>query len=240
MKLGRKALSQLRRLTLQWEPGQHALISGGTGSGKTLLARYLDQIMLHKGQRVVVFVGKIQPDETITEHYAAADGWVRWTTWPDRVPKGTKRVLFWPNVKGKTTAEALEIQRREFRHALDSVFRSKNWVLHIDEGLFMVSPSYMGLESQIGMLFQMLRSSKSTIIMLVQRPSHIPLTVYSNIDYAFVSKAPNDADLKRLAELGAGSDVRILRKLINDNGKHDFTIIRANGNGKPEVINLAN
>lgn len=238
MKLGPKASKQLRRLALDWKEGEHVLVSGGTGSGKTLLTRYLDQIRLHAGGRVIVFVGKLQQDETIKEHYNANQGWVRWKTWPKHVPKDAKRVLFWPDVEGKTSSEALVIMKREFQKALDAVFKTGDWTVHLDEGLFMSHPSYMGFANEIGMMFQMMRSAKGTLIMLVQRPSHIPLTVYANIDYALVSQAPNDSDLKRLSELGGGQNIHELRKLIKDNEKHDFTLIRARGNSPPQKINL--
>lgn len=239
MKLGRKSRRQLSHLATEWEAGEHVLISGGTGSGKTVLARYLDGIRLHRGGKVVVLVGKIHPDPTILEYYSQADGWVRWKTWPDKPPANVTRILLWPDVENKTPDEAKDIQKKEFKRALDEVFKLGKYVLHIDEGLFMVSPAYMNLGSVIGMLFQMLRSAGGTIIMLVQRPSHIPLTVYSNIDYAFVSRAPNADDVDRLAELDPHLDKATLKKVINKNGKHDFTMIRARGEKPPELINLA-
>lgn len=239
MELGSKARHQLQRFALDWKQGEHVLVSGPTGSGKTVLARYLDQIRIHSGSSVVVFIGKIQPDETIEEFYSEAQGWVRWHEWPDKPnPKHTK-VLLWPKVEGLSATEALPIFRKVFNEALDKISAIGKWVVHLDEGLFITSPSFVGAGDRVSLMSQLIRSAKGTLIILVQRPSHIPLAIYSNISYAFVGRASNASDRQRIAEMDASVSPKEIMKMIEDNGKHDFTVIRLNSEAKPETINLA-
>lgn len=239
MQLGPIAKTQLNDIALRWRQGEHVLVSGGTGSGKTLLARYLDQIRLNAGGSVVVFVCKMQPDPTIMRYYPASQGWVRWTTWKKRPPAGDNKVIFWPKVEGLTATQALTVFRREIHAALDAISKTGRWTVHLDEGLFITSPTYVGAADKVGLMYQLMRSAKGTMITLAQRPSHMPLTIYSNIDQAFVSRAPNAEDVKRLANLDGSMPARELQALINRNGKHDFTWLDIHGGRGPQTINLA-
>lgn len=236
MKIGPQSREQLARLSVVWNQGDHALITGGTGSGKTLLARQLDEIRLRRGGSVVVFVCKLQPDETITEHYK---GWVRWKTWKKRPNAVENRILFWPDVEGKSPEEAIEIMKREFSRALNEIGKVGKWTVHVDEGLFVTSPSYLGLGPVIGMLYALMRSSKGTMICLAQRPAHLPVSIYANLSHAFVGRASELPDLKRLADMDSVTNSKVLQRMISQNGKHDFIWIPVGVDWPPERINLA-
>lgn len=238
-RLGPVARSQLNQLALSWKQGEHVLITGGTGSGKTLLARYLDEIRIKAGGSVVVFVCKLQPDPTILRHYPASQGWKRWTTWKKKPSAGDNRILFWPKVEGLPATEALKVFRTEIHKALDEISKVGKWTVHLDEGLFITNPVYVGASEQVGLMYQLMRSSKGTMLTLAQRPSHMPLTIYSNIDQAFVSRAPNQEDVKRLANLDSSMPAKELQALINSNGKHDFTWLDIHKGKGPQTINLA-
>lgn len=228
----------LNRLALRWEPGQHLIISGGTGSGKTTIARYINQVRLHGGGTVIVFVSKVRADATITEFYSANDGWKRFKTW--HVPKkDERRILLWPAVEGKNPEEVLTEQRKVFNQALDYIANHGQYTVQLDEGLYMTSREFINAYSRISMMFQMMRSSGGSIILLTQRPSGIPLSAYANIDHAFISRPGNEEDLKRLANLGGGLNKRALTKVLSANGKHDFVWIDVYSDNEPIKINLA-
>lgn len=239
MRLGNRSRAQLTELALDWKQGEHVLISGGTGSGKTVLARYLDEIRLRAGGSVIVFIAKLQPDETIAKYYPKSQGWVRWETWPKKINPAHNKVIFWPKVEGLPASQAIPKMKREFNNALNQISKTGKWTVHIDEGKFMTSPEGIGAGAMIGHMFELMRSAKGTMIILTQRPSHIPLTVYSNISQAFVSRAPNAGDLKRLADLEPSMPAKELQALIQKNGRHDFTWLNISQGKPPETINLA-
>lgn len=237
-RIGPKATNLLRDMALSWNQGEHVLVTGGTGSGKTLLARQLDQIRIDRGGYVVVFVCKTQPDETILKHYSRADGWTRWTTWQKPAPT-ERQILLWPKVRGKTYREAVAIMIREFRKALDAIQKSGKWTVHIDEGLFFTSPSYLGFANELGMMHSLIRAGKGTLITLAQRPAHLPVAIYPNVTHAFIGQASETSDVKRLADLDGKTNSRDLQRRISELGKHDFLHVRVGSDAVPRVLNLA-
>lgn len=236
MRIGPKTREQFARLNTVWNQGDHILVTGGTGSGKTLLARQLDEIRIQRGGSVIVFVCKLKPDDTITEHYK---GWTRWTTWKKHPNVTENRILFWPKVERLTPKDAVAVMKREFDYALDQIGKDGKWTVHLDEGLFITSPSYLGLAATVGMMYALMRSSKGTMITLAQRPAHLPVSLYANLSHAFVGRASELPDLKRLADMDSVTNSRVLQKMISANGKHDFIWIPVGTDWGPERVNLA-
>ena len=233
--IGPRSREQLTRLATVWPQGDHALITGGTGSGKTRLAKELDTIRLNRGGSVVVFVCKLSPDETITEYYR---GWTRWTRWHKSPLLSENRILFWPKVEGLTPTAAVALMKHEFSIALDQIGKVGKWTVHIDEGLFVTSPHYLGLGNVLGMMYALMRSSKGTMLTLAQRPAHLPVTIYPNLSHAFIGRASELPDLKRLADMDGYVNSRALQRIIQNNGKHDFTWIAIGQDTAPEQVNL--
>ena len=235
MKIGPVTTAQFQRLALTWDQGDHILVTGPTKCGKTELARLLDEIRIQRGGFVACFVCKLQPDETILRSYK---GWTRWKTWKTRVGVHENRVLFWPDVEGKNMREAKAIMKYEFMRALDIIAKTGKWTVHIDEGLFVSSPAYLGLGEDLGMMYSLIRSAKGTMITLAQRPSHLPLALYANLSHAFIGRASEAADLKRLADMD-GVNSKELAQIIKGNQLHDFTWVKLGTFEPPEQVNIA-
>lgn len=234
--LGPVARDQMRRMSSVWKQGEHVIVSGATGSGKTLIGRYIDDIRLQRGGHVVVFICKLLPDETITEEYK---GWTRWTKWKKRPNPNDKRILLWPDTsKGKTLREKREIQREVFRDAIDALSKEGKWTVDFDEGLYMCAPEFMNLGQELAMLHALGRSSKLTIITKMQRPSHVPLIIYGSASHAFIGRTREAVDNKRLAELGGKTSAKDLSGMIASQGRHDFTWVPVAPDWDPEPFNL--
>lgn len=230
------ASEQLQRFAREWKQGEHVLISGSTGSGKSLLGRFIDQVRIDKGGHVVVFVAKMSPDETILKHYK---GWTRWEKWHKRPSPYDNRILLWPKVeKTKTLREARDLQVDVFGDAINQIHKTGKWCVDFDEGLYMCSPRFMGMADDIALLHQQGRSNKISIVTKLQRPAHAPLEIYSSASHAFVGRAREQADSKRLSELGGKDSAKTLQARISGVGQHDFLWIPVAPDWDPEVINL--
>lgn len=237
--LGPVAKSQFSTLGNCWKQGQHVLVTGGTGSGKTRLAKELDEIRIVRGGFVVVFVCKLQPDDTLRDYYSKKEGWVRWKRWKSRPRIDENKILLWPDVEGKPIKDAVALMKAVFGEALDAISRTGKWTVHIDEGLFMTSPSYLDFGREMGMMYALMRSARATLITLAQRPAHLPLALYANIDHAFVGRASEPQDLKRLANMDSAIPSKQLQLIIQGLDKYEFLWVRLGTNRKPQTINLA-
>lgn len=233
---GPKFTDAMRRLSREWKQGGHVLVSGPTQSGKTTIARHLDQIRLDRNGVVVVFVCKLRPDPTILRDYA---GWTRWKTWKKRPAPHENRILLWPDTdKAKTLDEALRIQKDVFGHALNELSRVGKWTVHIDEGLYMTHREFLNFSQELAILHAMGASSELTIITLTQRPSHLPLIIYGSASHAFVGRTREASDLKRLSELGGKESAKDMFGRIASQGRHDFLWIPVGPDWDPETVNL--
>jgi energy-coupling factor transporter ATP-binding protein EcfA2 len=238
MQTGIKTALQLRRLASAWKQGEHVLISGSTGSGKTALARRVVKIREDRGGHVVVFCMKPLEDETIITEYKGYD---RWKDWRKRPRSYDNKILLWPDVrKAKGNKDAiLDIQRKVFQKAFDGINDAGKWTVQVDEGLYTTNPQFLGMSDDLAMAHAIGRSGRLTMVTLTQRPSHLPLILYGSASHAFVGRTREASDQKRLAELGAREGGKELANRIADQGRHDFLWIPVAPDWPAERVNLA-
>jgi energy-coupling factor transporter ATP-binding protein EcfA2 len=239
MRLGPEADNQLQRFGFVYKQGQHTLITGGTGSGKTELARQVVQKRIEKGGHVIVFVAKPRDDETIVKSYSKKDGWIRYTRWPPFFRSLETKILIYPDVTKYEGRDLLRHQKEVFQKAFDKVGKIGTYTLQVDEGLYTCSSRSLNMSNDLAQLFNMGRTSNLSIVLNAQRPSHLPLESYANSAHVFAGRTRESADLKRLAEIGGKYSVKELTGKLSNQGFHDFLWIPVVTDGEPERVNLA-
>jgi len=235
MKPGPRTREQLARLRKTWKQGEHVLISGSTGSGKTKLARHVIQIRIDNGGHVIVFVMKPKGDDTIRDDYK---DFVRWKSFKKRAPSWENKVLLWPDTSKLKGDAILAHQKEIFKEAFDEVnFQGKRTAV-LDEGLYACNPEFLNMSHDVAMMHAIGRGDDLTCVDLMQRPSNMPLIVYGSASHAFIGRTREAVDQKRLAELGARESSKELAEMIQANARHDFTWIPVTPDWPAETVNL--
>lgn len=237
MQPGPRTRAQMARLGRVWEQGEHILISGATKSGKTALARHVVELRAKRNGHVLVFCMKPLEDETITRDYK---GFTRWKHWKDKPASWEKRVIVWPDVSKAKGDKTLikSMQREVFTEAFNGINHAGHYTVQIDEGLYTVHPSFLGMADDLAMAHAIGRSGRLSMVTLTQRPSHLPVILYGSASHAFVGRTREAQDQKRLAELGAKEGAKILSNLISEQGRHDFMWIPVAEDWPAEHVNL--
>jgi energy-coupling factor transporter ATP-binding protein EcfA2 len=240
MEPGPRTSMQLARLARVWEQGEHIFVSGPTKSGKTTLARRIVDIRVKRGGHTVVFCMKPLTDPTIVNEYKPADGWQRWEKWKRRTTSNDRQILLWPDVskaKGNRAA-ILDIQKEVFQQAIDSINSVGHWTVQVDEGLYMTDPSFLGMAGDLAMGQSIGRSGNLSYVTLTQRPSHLPLILYGSAAHAFIGRTREQADLRRLSEMGPKEGSRALAGRITQLARHEFLWVPVAPDWDSEVVDM--
>jgi hypothetical protein len=215
-----------------WNQGEHLLVVGDTGQGKTTIQSRL----LDKREFVVIFVTKTH-DDTITREYR--DRGYRiiedWDDVPNEYDEVRKRVLpykkllLWPKPE-KDLRITKAKQRVVFRKALNSIFLERGWTVVLDEEHYMVQSLKLGEEVET--YHHQARSSKITVVDGIQRPAWVPVITYGSATHGFIAKVTNRDDMKRLSNLG-GVDHKLLESVLADLPRHQYLVVNTRGDYSP-------
>jgi hypothetical protein len=234
VKPGPVAGGQLRRLHAIHRQGEHALVTGPTGSGKSTLGKELVENRARHGSYVMVFSTKLRPDETLDREFKDYTVWKKFKKKPKVYED---RVILRADTRKMSTRQALLHQRQVFGEALDELMHVGHWTFMVDEGFYFCHPQFLGLAQPLALHYAQGRTGKLTAITLAQRPANLPLIIYDNISHAFVGRVRDEEDRKRLANIGAGD--KRLHESLKRQGLHDFTWFPIAPDWPGEPFNLA-
>ena len=208
--------SFLTEFTLLHKSGEHVSIIGPTGQGKTTLARELLKARaLNREAYVVVIVTKKKDDNL------KAWGWPIVKAWPPGY--GQNQVLLWPPY-GDDPEKAPARQRRTIAPAMRQIFNDGARVVYLDEVWYL--DKKMKLGEMVDQFLTQGRSMELTVVAGTQRPVNVPRTVFSEPSWLFFFKTRDVDELRRVGEIGGGSDTAQVRTEITKLKKYEFLCVR--------------
>lgn len=180
----------------KWKQGEHVIIVGDTGSGKTYLESKLLQL------RDYVIVVKTKPDDI------DFDGFRIVKDFKNLADIKTKKFVLNPRPE-------IEWQRYHIANMISRAWKEEGWTIAADETYYLTS--ILKMEKQLNMILTQGRSKKLTIVAGMQRPAWISRFALSQATHAFIFRCEG-RDLTTLAQALSPKIV----KPVDDLRGHDF------------------
>lgn len=162
----------------KWKQGEHVIIVGDTGSGKT----YLESKLLDLRDYTIVI--KTKPDDIRFPGY-------------DTV-KDFRKLMRLRNKKFVLhSGFDPGIQRYHIANTINLAWKQEGWTLAVDEAYYWTH--VLRLEKQLNMLLTQGRSKRLTIVVGMQRPAWISRFALSQATHAFIFRCEG-RDVTNLAQ----------------------------------------
>lgn len=210
-------------MPVKWKQGEHVVIIGDTGSGKT----YLESKILQLRGHVVVI--RTKPDDIKFPSFHNIN---------DLKKIGRQRF----NNDGKIITKYLltpkyEAQQIQSSLMFEKVWKEGGWCIAIDETYY--ATQILKLERQINKLLTQGRSKHISVVCGMQRPAWISRFAMSQATHAFIFRCEG-RDLKSLADALSPAIIKPVEELR----EHDFiyfnratrTVVKGNANKLQEIF----
>ena len=198
----------LEQFQHKWRQGQHVLLIGPTGSGKTIVAQDVEELRQH----VVVIATKAK-DESLERYkrFSKMDHWP--PQWYEKL------ILYW---KRPRNLGDFKEQRAGIYQVMSDLYEIGGWTVYFDD-LYYVSNT-LGLKGAIQMFYTQVRSNNVSIMASIQRPAWVPLEAVSQSTYALVFSIRDERDIVRVAE-GLSLAPKELKSAIGNLKQYEFLFL---------------
>jgi threonine dehydrogenase-like Zn-dependent dehydrogenase len=202
-----------------WRQGEHVIIIGGTGRGKTYLASQLMPIL---PWTLVTAIKK--RDETL-ERFESIGGYRVITSWKD-IRRDDRHVIL--HAYPPHLGEYADARARIFE-ALDQVYQLGGWSVFLDDMNELSAPRTWGLGDTIREMLNLVRSGGTSMVAGVPRPARNPVETRTQARYVLAFAYANRLEIDSIADI-MGIERRVIRALMLGNpltgntymGLHDF------------------
>ena len=200
----------------EWEQGQHVILLGKTGSGKTRMALELMRQRIRRRGAYAAAVGTKARDQTLREtHWPIVRAWP-----PTYAQLQTHHVIFWPPYSKPSTARGTT--GPAVAHFLDEVMLEGGWTIFVDEMAYLIES--LGLRHTLDEYWNGARSSGLSLIAGTQRPYWLARSAASQGDWGICFRINDEEDRARAAQI-LGSKQRYI-PVIASLKQHEALIVR--------------
>lgn len=173
-----------------WEQGEHIGLIGRTGSGKTNLLQHLLPL------RTYVAIASLKRHDESMDRIIAS-GYEKFTRWPGPFAEvGAPRRVIWPS-GSKSIKESIRQEQTIFEQMWNAALDEGGWTLVSDEGA--IFKEKYNMEPELKEVWFSGRSSHVSQVIATQRPSGVPLAIYTQSDHLFYWQMNDERDLDRAA-----------------------------------------
>lgn len=206
-----------------WKQGQHCVICGPTGSGKTFFAGQ----MLDIREWVCVFAVKKRDDTLDSEMFRGYDVI---THWPPKVYQ--QRIIF--NAP-PSSLHALSDQSVRVGYALNKLYIRESWAIYLDDVGYICKQ--LKLTNEVGILMGQARSSKISNVCGLIRPhsvvQQVPLETLKMARHKFFFRYDDSDEMKSCASI-CGIDYKNMVQYMQS--LQDFELIYCGPDAQIMVI----
>ncbi len=212
----------LEEFAYRYQPGQHAILFGSTGRGKTtLLGKMLGMPGMPKSDGLITT--QLGPDLALAHLGKPVKSWpppsaILEAMILDHRDRGVPLMRRYQPLPRKP--EDFAAIRRQTSRILRWMFGSKNFTLAVPDLQVVSDPKMMGLGGEIDQLILTMRKRGSGAFMDAQAPRWIPTSARDNTSHVIIWPTRNEDAIKTLGRI-IGIDWREVTALFKQMGFYD-------------------
>lgn len=209
-----------------YRPGQHVTVLAPSGGGKTQLLYELLEVTAEPELPAVIFVMKPR-DETV-DRFTKRAGFRITRQWPpprlQRLYRKPPGYALWPKTTFDPDVDDA-VQKIVFSKAIRWCYQRGSWIVVADETYSLENELPQGgIKRELRTVHTKGRSMKCGMWSASQRAAWIDRWAYQ-AHHLFIGNDTDEDAQKRLSEIGAAVDKRLVRQVVADLRVHEFLYI---------------